>query len=292
LVSLIFAALLARYFAQPIRSLSKAFEEVANGRMGARVGETMSARHDELADLGKGFDSMAERLQGLVEDKQRLLHDVSHELRSPLARLQAAIDLMQQQPERSSEFVARIERESSRIDRLVGELLTFARLDSGIPGHQMQAFDLIELIEAVAEDASFEAETKQCRVLTRLPRKVCMTGDPDLLHRGIENIVRNAIRHTPQASCVTIHAETTADETELVLDIVDEGDGVVQSDLKMIFEPFNRSPTADRFRGYGIGMAITQRVVTAHGGKVSASNGREGGLVVSIRLPLDKQTNC
>jgi signal transduction histidine kinase len=291
LVSLFFATLLARYFARPIHTLSQAFEQVASGKMDTRIGQNMGSRHDELADLGSGFDSMADRLQGLVEDKQRLLHDVSHELRSPLARLQAAIDLMQQQPERSSEFVARIERESARIDRLVGELLTFARLDSGIPGNQMQEFDLIEMIEVIVEDASFEAETKQCQVISTLPEKACMMGDPDLLHRAIENIVRNAIRHTPEASRITIRGETNADMSWLILAISDQGEGVPDSDLKLIFEPFYRSPAADRFKGYGIGMAITQRVVAAHKGKVSARNGKEGGFVVSMELPLIKEAN-
>jgi signal transduction histidine kinase len=292
LVSLIFAAILGRYFTRPIRTLSQAFEKVAKGRMDTRIGKTMGSRHDELADLGRGFDSMADRLQSLVEDKQRLLHDVSHELRSPLARLQAAIDLMQQQPERSSEFVSRIERESSRIDRLVGELLAFSRLDSGIPGNQIQEFDLIEMVEAIAEDASFEAETKPCHVITALPEKACMTGDPDLLHRAIENIVRNGIRHTPKASSITIRGELNADQTWLTLDITDQGDGVPESELKLIFEPFYRSPAADRFKGYGIGMAITQRVVDAHKGKVSARNHKEGGLIVTIELPLKKEATC
>jgi signal transduction histidine kinase len=260
--------------------------------MDTRIGQTMGGRHDELADLGAGFDIMADRLQSLVEDKQRLMHDVSHELRSPLARLHAAIDLMQQQPDRSDEFVGRIERESSRIDRLVGELLTFARLDSGIPGSQMQEFDFIGMIRVIAEDASFEAETKQCHVVVKVPKKACMTGNPELLHRAIENVVRNAIRHTPEASCITLHGVINAQETWMSLDIADQGEGVSESDLKLIFEPFYRSPTADRFKGYGIGMAITQRVIDAHQGTVSAKNGENGGLVVSIGLPLIEKTIC
>lgn len=260
--------------------------------MDTRVGQSMGRRHDELADLGAGFDSMAERLQVLVEGKERLLHDVSHELRSPLARLQAAIDLMQQQPERASEFIERIERESERIDKLIGELLTLARLDSGIPGNQMEMIDLKAMIEVIVEDACFEAETKQCQVTASLPDKACMSGNPDLLHRAIENIVRNAIRHTPKNGRVIVVGRKNSDETWLSLEIADEGEGVLEADLLRIFEPFYRSPSADSFTGYGIGMATTRRVVDAHKGRVIAKNRSEGGLSVTLSLPLSGDENC
>lgn len=286
LVSLLFAALLAWYFARPIRTLGQAFESVANGRLETRVGQAMGNRHDELADLGSGFDSMAERLQGLVEGKQRLLHDVSHELRSPLARLQAATDLMQQQPERTAEFIDRIERESGRINRLVGELLTLARLDAGIPGNRMLSIDLNELIEAIAEDARFEAETKQCRVVVSMPEKGFVRGTPELLHRAIENIVRNALRHTPDGSQISITTQVDREQQRLSIDIMDEGKGVPEAEIQSLFEPFFRSPTANRFTGYGMGMAITRRVVDVHHGKVSAKNRTDGGLIVTIELPM------
>jgi signal transduction histidine kinase len=229
---------------------------------------------------------MAERLQELVEGKQRLLHDVSHELRSPLARMQAAIDLMQQQPERNTEFIERIERESGRIDRLVGELLTLARLDGGINDIHMEFVDLKEMIEIIAEDAAFEAESKSCPVVLTLPQKVSMQGNPDLLHRAIENIVRNAIRYSPDAGQVTINGKLTEDHQSFSLIVSDQGKGVAESDLELIFEPFYRSPTADRFQGYGIGMALTRRVIDAHQGSVFAANRQQGGLRVSILLPL------
>jgi signal transduction histidine kinase len=286
LVSLLFAAFLAQYFARPIRILRQAFLSVEKGKMGTRIERSMGNRNDELADLGTGFDNMADHLQRLVEGKQRLLHDVSHELRSPLARLQAAIDLMRQQPERTQEFHERIEKESARIDGLIEELLTLARLDTGIPSNQMLEVDLIEMIEIISEDASFEAETKNCQVKTTLPDKVLLISNPVLLHRAIENIVRNAIRHTPEGGSVTIQGKINRKKTWLTLEITDQGDGVPEKELKLIFEPFYRSPTADRFKGFGIGMAITRRVVDAHKGKVIAKNLKEGGLSVSIILPL------
>jgi signal transduction histidine kinase len=292
LVSLLFAALLARYFSRPIRALRRAFDATANGKLDTRIGLTMAHRHDELSDLGADFDRMADRLQRVVKGKQRLLHDVSHELRSPLARLKAIIDLMQQQPERQEEFVARMGRESDRIDRLVGELLTLARLDSGLPGSQVVAVDLNEIIETIVDDASVEAEAKQCRVEIRLPERSRMTGYPELLHRAIENIVRNAIRHTPEGSTVTVVGETDNDANWLSLHVMDEGAGVSDADLKQIFEPFYRSGTAEPFQGYGIGMAITQRVVEAHGGKTTVKNREGSGLRVTLNFPLTSEEGC
>jgi signal transduction histidine kinase len=289
LASLLFAALLARYFSRPIRILRQAFISVAKGGLETRIGQGMGRRTDELADLGTGFDSMADHLQRLVEGKQRLLHDVSHELRSPLARLQAAIDLMQQQPERTQEFLDRIEKESARIDNLIEELLTLARLDTGIPESQMLDVDLTEMIKMIAEDASFEAETKRCQVLTTLAENISLMGNPMLLHRAIENIVRNAVRHTPDGGRVLIQGAVNEENTWLTLDIMDQGDGVPENELKLIFEPFYRSPSADKFKGFGIGMAITRRVIDAHKGKVFADNLKQGGLCVTLLLPLEKR---
>jgi signal transduction histidine kinase len=286
LISLLFAALLAHYFSQPIRSLRRAFDATANGKLDTRIGMAMTHRHDELSDLGADFDRMADRLQRVVRGKQRLLHDVSHELRSPLARLKAIIDLMQQQPERLDEFIARIGRESDRIDKLVGELLILARLDSGLPGTRSVALDLNEIVATIVDDASVEAETKQCVIEISLPQISPMIGYPELLHRAIENIVRNAIRHTPNGSTITVVGETDSEINWLTLHIMDEGRGVSESDLKQIFEPFYRSEGADQFQGYGVGMAITQRVVEAHGGKVGVENRERSGLVVTLKFPL------
>jgi signal transduction histidine kinase len=285
-VSLAFAALLAWYFARPIRNLGQAFASVANGQLGTRIGHSMEGRQDELADLGRGFDSMAKRLQDLVEGQQRLLHDVSHELRSPLARLQAAMDLLQQQPDRASYFIDRMERESGRMNRLIGELLTIARLDAGMLEKQEEAFDLNEVIDAIAEDAAFEAEARQCRVEVKMTQPLSIVGNPDLLHRAIENIVRNALRHSPDGGVVTISAKLGMDKRELSLVIADEGDGVPEADIQSIFEPFFRSTKADRITGYGLGMAMTRRIVEAHNGRVRAENGIQSGLVVTIELPI------
>ena len=277
LVSLIFAALLAWYFARPIRSLNKAFNDLADGKLATRVGKAMGRRRDELTDLGGDFDRTAERLQALIESQQRLLHDVSHELRSPLARLQAAVELMRQQPLRSSEFIDRIERDCGRMDLLVGELLTLARLDTGatrVQRENAEVIDLADLLSAIVEDAEFEAAGEHgapCTIQALFASPLPVRGDRELLHRALENVVRNAVRYTRKAqgdACeIKVSARLSADalsgRRQIEVEVADRGPGVPDADLGKIFDPFFRSESTS-VEGYGLGLAITLRVVEAH----------------------------
>lgn len=285
LVSLVFAAALAWYFARPIRSLRQAFDQAANGQLGTRVGPRLAGRRDELADLGRDFDRMAGQLQQLLEGQRRLLHDVSHELRSPLARLQAATDLLAQQPERAAEFIERIERESARMDRLVGELLTLARLDAGIAPRQRERVELAELVANVAEDAAFEGQQRGCRIVTEGDSGAVLHGDRELLHRALENVVRNALRHSPDGGLVRITSRAGSQPGWLEIRVDDEGPGVPEAELEQIFAPFVRSAGAQSQAGYGLGLAITSRVMRLHGGQASAENRAGGGLSVRLMLP-------
>lgn len=282
-VSLLFAALLAWYFSRPIRTLRAAFEAVADGQFDTRASPRMGTRRDELADLGADFDRMAERLQMLIDGQRRLLHDVSHELRSPLARLQAAADLMHQQPERSAEFIERLERDTARMDRLVGELLTLARLDAGMGEAPREAVDLTALIVEIAEDARVEAESRDCHIELMANGTTTVAGNPDLLRRALENVLRNALRHSPMGGNITISIDAASGQANVA--IADAGEGVADSDLEAIFEPFYRAGNTDAFTGYGLGLAITRRVMQVHGGTVRAKNRQEGGLVVTLSLP-------
>jgi len=282
-VSLGFAALLAWYFAQPIRTLRRAFEATAGGRLETRIGTGMGTRRDELADLGSDFDRMAERLQQLIDGQRRLLHDVSHELRSPLARLQAAADLMRQQPERAPEFAGRIEHDVARMDRLVGELLALARLDAGINDAAREAVDLGELVERIAEDARLEAEFLGCRLDVHRDGAVTVDGDPELLHRAIENVLRNALRHSPRGGTVSLAVRRQGGQARVV--VADEGSGVPADELDAIFAPFFRAANAEPFAGHGLGLAITRSVAELHGGTAAARNLPGGGFVVTLSLP-------
>ena len=287
LVSLVFAALLAWYVARPIRNLRAAFEAAADGRLEQRLAPAMGRRRDELADLGRDFDRMAARLKSLMDSQRRLLHDVSHELRSPLARLQAAIGLVRQQPERIDDFVARIERESGRMDTLVSELLTLSRLEAGMAGKLDEAVDLGELLGDVVDDARFEAAARNCQVDLTGSRDVVLTGNGELLHRAIENIVRNAVKHAPPGSRVDI--DVAQADGRVIVRVADAGPGVAEADLQAIFAPFFRAGAAKPKNspdGHGLGLAISQRVVEAHQGTISAANRPTGGLCVTVTLPL------
>ncbi len=287
LISLVFAALLALHFARPIRSLRSAFGAVAEGRLDTRIGTSMGRRTDELADLGRNFDDMAGHLQDVMEAQRRLLHDVSHELRSPLARLRAATDLMQQQPERAVELVQRIQRDTERMDALVGELLTLARLDTGMTCNLDEQVDLYEIIMDIADDAGLEAGRQSCEIRVDLDHSLVLRGNHELLHRAIENVVRNAVLHAPGSGGIISISVSEADGLLRIV-VADNGPGVAAAELGSIFEPFFRSGTAQSATGYGLGLAITRRVAQAHGGRVLAANRPAGGLAVTLELAVDK----
>ncbi|TWI69360.1 signal transduction histidine kinase [Pseudoduganella lurida] len=289
--SLLFAALLAWYFSRPIRSLRQAFEAASQGDLAPRFAHVGGGRHDELTDLGHDFDRMTARLRSLMDGQTRLLHDVSHELRSPLARLQAAIGLAHQRPDRTAASLERIERESIRMDKLVGELLTLSRLEAGAIAVAKDEIDMAELLLQIVGDAQFEAASQGRTVLSHDIADVLLLGQPDLLARAIENVVRNAIKHSPEGGTVVV--ESVARDGMLRIGVLDQGPGVAPQDLQAIFEPFFRSSGTDKdVDGHGLGLAIARQVVQQHGGTITASNRAAsnragGGLCVEIALPLD-----
>jgi signal transduction histidine kinase len=287
LASLLFAALLAWYFSRPIRSLRQAFEAASHGDLTPRFAHITTKRGDELSDLGRDFDRMTARLRSLMDGQTRLLHDVSHELRSPLARLQAAIGLAHQQPEKAHSSMERIERECIRMDKLVGELLTLSRLEAGALNTPAEEISMAELLEEIVADAEFEAASHGRAIELNGVADVAVSGHADLLARAIENIVRNAIKHSPAGGLVRV--ELLADEAaeHLRIRVLDRGPGVATADLQAIFEPFFRSSGAPKdVEGHGLGLAIAQQVVQAHGGAIAACNRVDGGLCVEVTLPI------
>jgi len=286
LASLIFAAFLARYFSKPIRSLRSAFEAATTGNLVVHLGNAMGKRRDELADLGRYFDRMAEHLRSLMDGQRRLLHDVSHEMRSPLARLQIALGLIRQQPEKLTTYLDRIQRESDRMDQLVGEILTISRLEAGVVSSMDEEFDLDELISDVISDARFESADSGHSVDFSDGVNSIVRGNAELLHRAIENIVRNAVRHTPAGTNVSIEARLMSDAPKILLQISDQGPGIPEKDLASIFDPFFRGSRLKTSDGHGLGLAFAKRVIEAHGGTISASNRRGGGLCIEIVLPV------
>ncbi|NHZ63283.1 ATP-binding protein [Massilia genomosp. 1] len=284
LASLLFAALLAWYFSRPIRALRGAFEAAAGGDLSPRFAEVKGVRGDELNDLGRDFDRMSGQLRTLMEGQRRLLHDVSHELRSPLARLQAAIGLAHQQPDKIGASLERIERESVRMDKLVGELLTLSRLEVA-SALRYEDISFMDLVDDIVTDARFEAEQCTRRIALSGQAIVTVRGAPDLLWSAIENVIRNAIKHSSEGGVIEIGISADADRVRV--SVCDRGPGVAQADLASIFQPFFRSnATSNNVDGHGLGLAIAQRVIDAHQGTIMASNREGGGLRVDIVLPL------
>ncbi|MRW83716.1 HAMP domain-containing protein [Pseudoduganella sp. FT26W] len=287
LASLLFSVLLAWYFSRPIRALRQAFDAAANGDLAPRFATASGKSGTELNDLGRDFDRMTARLRSLIDGQTRLLHDVSHELRSPLARLQAAIGLAHQQPEKWSASMERIERESVRMDKLVGELLTLARLEAGAIKASQEEISMADLLDQIADDARFEAASQQRTVRQEGEADVTVLGQPDLLGRAIENVVRNAIKHSPDSGEVQLQVRVLPESRQLVIRVLDRGPGVSPADLDTIFQPFFRSSNAGA-EGHGLGLAIAQHVIEAHGGSIQASNRAGGGLCVEMILPVKK----
>jgi len=286
--SLVFALLLAWYFSHPIRHLKNAFAQAASGNLDLELEPVMSSRSDELADLGRDFDAMTAKLRVLMESQRRLLHDVSHELRSPIARLQVAIGLARVQDRDKLELtLERIERESMRMDSLVGELLTLSRLEANVPGSMEEDIAIEGLLADMLADAQFEAQANARHIDGKVDCPVEIKGNPELLYRAIENVLRNAIKHT--AAGTTVQVITQVDEADhlLHLSILDRGPGVPEEELDQIFELFFRSSrTKSNSAGHGLGLSIARRIIEAHHGAIRAANRDDGGLRVDITLPF------
>ncbi len=282
--------LLARYLTSPVVRLRAATQKLAAGDLTARAGVPPPGRHDEIAELVRDFDTMADRLETSVKAQARLLNDISHELRSPLARLNVALGLSRQRsgPEAQS-ALERIELEANRLNELIGRLLTIARLESGDQAMKKVSIRLQELIREIAQDAEFEAQTRKCRVDVTKVDDCMVIGDPSLLRSAIENVVRNAIQYTREGTDVQIGLECRQGTygTEAVVKISDSGPGVPAEALDKLFRPFYRIDDARgrQTGGVGLGLAIAERAVRLHGGTIQASNRSEGGLMIEIRLP-------
>jgi two-component system sensor histidine kinase CpxA len=240
--------------------------------------------------LGLSFDLMAQRIASLVDAQQRVLGVVSHELRSPLARLCVALGLLREcSPEEKMEYLERSELEAEHLDKLIGQLLTLAKVESGADASRMETFDLGNLIQEVAADGNFEAQSRCCSVTVETVDACMVKGVVENLRTAIENPVRNAIRYTKPYTAVeiTMGRRGTSPDSLAVIQIRDHGPGVPPGDLKKIFLPFHRvanaSATTD---GAGLGLAITERIVRIHGGSVRAKNAQDGGLILEMELPL------
>jgi signal transduction histidine kinase len=279
-VVIAFCYMLARHLTTPLRSLRYAVERFGKGDLTARVEST---RQDELGDLSKTFDRMAERIQSLVGSQGTLLRDISHELRSPLARLSVAVELARSQPHRDK-ALDQIEREAHRLNVLVGQVLSLARTENLELTLDFVQIHINQTIQDLLDLCAIEAKGRNCRLILNSPGDITVNADEELLRRALENVLRNALRHAPANTDITITVEATNGETHIK--VRDLGDGVPPESVTRIFEPFYRVERArDRDSGgTGLGLAIAKQAVESHAGRIHARN-LDPGLEVEMVLP-------
>lgn len=281
------ATALALYLSTPLNRLRIAMNRFSRGDLSARVHST---RPDEIGVLSREFDVMAERIETLLAAERRLLQDVSHELRSPLTRLDVAVDLALRKPDNGA-LLERIRRDISRVSSLVSEVLQLTRAETDPASRNMDAVSIEGLAHDVVEDSQIEAEARGCHIAVDSSWRGEISGDAELLRRAIENVLRNAIRHSPEGKAIVVSIEHRDDTVRI--GIRDFGAGVPEEALTKIFEPFFRVE-GDRSRetgGAGLGLSIARRAVEVHGGTISARN-LNPGLLVQITLPFEEQTGA
>ncbi|MDE2149055.1 MAG: HAMP domain-containing histidine kinase [Gammaproteobacteria bacterium] len=273
----------ARGIARPVATVQMAARRVAGGDLSARIGAPLAGSESELGQLARDFDRMAERIQALVERTRGLLQDISHELRSPLARLQLALELIRRghQAERGA-HLAQAETEIARIDRLLGEVLALTRMEAGLPERLDQPVELSELLRERTTAAAEDAARRDIRLrLSTTP--VTVLGQRELLARAIDNLLSNAVKFSPVGGEVALCLEREAGAA--VLSVTDHGPGVAADEFDRLFMPFFRGRNAELVEGQGLGLAIVARIARAHGGAVEAVPGPGGGLQIRLRLP-------
>ncbi|MFC3907701.1 two-component system sensor histidine kinase CpxA [Legionella dresdenensis] len=283
--------LLSIYLTQPLRSLSIAAKSIATGNFNTRVGKLKGHYRDEIDDLRDEFDQMAEQLETIVKSKERLLQDISHELRSPIARLQIAIELGRKKANALAEIeFARMELECMRLNNLISEILQFARLDKSVDELHLKEVNLHNLLKKIADDANYEYNHDSPRVMFEAPDCQMMV-DERLIHRAVENIVRNALRYSPEDKPVNLSLAIEPESRKIFIDIKDHGPGVPPEQLDKIFNPFYRVDVSREKRtgGYGLGLSIAQKAIDLHQGTITAQNRKTGGLWIRISLKATAQ---
>ena len=284
IAAIVFCYILAVQFARPLRTLEHTVEKFGSGDLAIRAG---AKRKDEFGKLARAFNVMADRIETLLKSERRLLQDVSHELRSPLARLEFAVELARTSPNQTRSL-DRIKKEIDRLSTLVSELLQVTRAENDPESRNLVALDLKDVVREVIDDSLVEADAREVKLeMSGDSRSLEVKGDRELLHRAIENVIRNAIRYAPEQSSVNI--QLRRQNFKAVIAIRDFGPGVPPESLPHLFKPFFRAES-DRNRskggGVGLGLSIAERAVAVHQGEIRAANASPG-LRVEISLPAE-----
>jgi two-component system sensor histidine kinase CpxA len=288
LISAVISFFLARSLATPLDALRKASRKIAAGNLGTRVGEGVSGRQDEIGQLAADFDAMAARLEAMQLANRRLLQDVSHELRSPLARMSVALEIARKKgPGAVSSEIERIALESERLETLVNDVLGLLRETSDGASQVEEDFDLTSLLSDLVDVANYEVPEGKPGIAWNGVEPCVVRGDRELLWRAVENLLRNALRHTDPDRGVQLSLERGSRKAERRVVVRDYGEGVPDGELEKIFEPFYRvQESRDRHSGgYGLGLSIAANAARRHGGRITAANAPDGGLIVTISLP-------
>ena len=279
----------ARSVSRPVDAMRKATQRMAAGEFHTRVEQRWSNAHDELGQLSRDFNGMAERLEVLVTHDRRVLQDLSHELRSPLARLHVLLDLVQHStnPETAVAHYAQAETEIARMDRMTSEMLALSRLEGGLPGMEREPVDLTHLVDERVQAAQVDAAARAVQLIVHHdPAAVIVHGSGILIERAFDNLIANAIKFSPAQAKVDV--SVTRDGHNAIVNVRDHGPGVPEDELPLLFRPFYRGSNAVHADGHGLGLAIVQRVVQVHGGDVSAQNVTNAGLSLTMRLPASQ----
>ncbi|TBR38912.1 MULTISPECIES: sensor histidine kinase [Dyella] len=275
----------ARSVARPVEALRDAARRITAGELSARVGPRGQKGPGELSALSGDFDAMAERIEALVAHDRAVLQDLSHELRSPLARLQLILDLAQRsRGDVSAPYFLQAEQEIERIDRMTGEMLALSRLEAGIPGLERDKVLLADVVRECVERAELDASAHQVQVKIDLDESVQVFGNVPLLERAVGNLLANAIKFSPKQGVVDVIVRKAGGRAEV--SVKDQGPGVPEGELEQLFRPFFRGSNAARAEGHGLGLAIVRRVAQVHDGDIIASNMADSGLAVRLNLPL------
>jgi signal transduction histidine kinase len=275
---------LARGIARPVRAVSDATRRMTAGELSARVDERWTRGGDELAALARDFNAMASRIEALIAHERGVLQDISHELRSPLARLQLNLELARREAGVAAPQLDRAEKEIARLDQLLTEMLALTRLEAGLPGMTRERYDLVALVRARVAEAGTELAASGQHVDIRAPASLEVSGSPALLERAVDNLLSNAIKYGRGAGAIELRI--AAVDRHVELSVRDHGPGVAEGELASLFRPFFRGSNAAKADGQGLGLAVVRRIVEAHGGEVTARNAAGGGLEICARLPL------